>query len=81
MLGWPDDDGRLLSHSANDERIAEIEALFTARGWHLRSREENGAWEAWFYIAGIDSALPATVVAASRLEAAEAALALYEQRP
>jgi hypothetical protein len=70
-----------LTYSANDERLAEIEALFTARGWHLRSREKNGAWEAWFYLAGIDSTLPTSVIATSRLEATEAALALYEQRP
>ena len=74
-------DASLNGHGAGDDRVAEIEALFKARGWHLRFREAGGAWEAWYYLAGVDTPLPSSVLAASRVEAAEAALALYEQRP
>lgn len=64
-----------------DERIAEITELFTARGWRLRLREENGTWEAWFYLVGVGTTLPTSAFAASRLDAAEAAWAMYQQRP
>ena len=74
-------DASLNGHGTGSDRVAEIEALFRARGWHLRFREADGAWEAWYYLAGVDTPLPASVLAASRVEAAEAALALYEQRP
>jgi hypothetical protein len=69
---------------ADDERLAEIEALFEANGWQLHLDEVNGMWEATFAIneITIGPILPAPYgQGATRLAAAEAAWTKSQDEP
>jgi hypothetical protein len=69
---------------ADDERIAEIEALFEANGWQLHLNEVDGLWEATAVLTEntVGQMLPAPYgQGGTRLEAAEAAWTKSQDEP
>lgn len=69
---------------ADDERIAEIEALFEANGWQLHLHEVDGVWEATAVLTEntVGQMLPEPYgQGATRLAAAEAAWTKSQDEP
>jgi hypothetical protein len=44
----------ILSVNVGEDRVAEIEQLFEAKGWRLRVDETDDGYEAWFYLVGVE---------------------------
>ena len=67
--------------NVDEDRVAEIERLFEAKGWQLRLDETHEGWEAWFFLVGVEASAATAERGATRLEAAEAAWATYQRKP
>jgi hypothetical protein len=69
---------------ADDERVAEIEALFEANGWQLHLNEVDGLWEATAALSEntVGQMLPTPYgQGATRLQAAETAWTKSQDEP